>query len=143
VLALRQQVRVLERQVKRVRWQPIDRLILSLLRERLPRSAWAGLFGATGDGPFLLVSWWPYDHLHQLVERLDFQSLIWGIAALEYFFHGGMNCIPLTMRKGLGSTMFIAKIPQHRQVVTDHAGERTSADVPQFSSFRQLHQSLQ
>jgi transposase len=43
VLALRQQVRVLERQVKRVRWQPSDRLILSVLRERLPRSAWAGL----------------------------------------------------------------------------------------------------
>jgi len=43
VLALRQQVRVLERQVKRVRWQPSDRLILSVLREWLPRSAWAGL----------------------------------------------------------------------------------------------------
>jgi len=43
VLALRQQVRVLERQVKRGRWQPSDRLILSVLRERLPRSAWAGL----------------------------------------------------------------------------------------------------
>jgi putative transposase len=43
VLALRQQVRVLERQGKRVRWQPSDRLILSMLRERLPRSAWAGL----------------------------------------------------------------------------------------------------
>jgi hypothetical protein len=35
VLALRQQVRVLERQVKRVRWQPSDRLILSVLRKRL------------------------------------------------------------------------------------------------------------
>ena len=43
VLALRQQVRVLERQVKRVRWQPSDRLILSVVWERLPRSAWAGL----------------------------------------------------------------------------------------------------
>ena len=43
VLVLRQQVRVLERQVKRVRWQASDRLILSVLRERLPRSAWAGL----------------------------------------------------------------------------------------------------
>ena len=50
VLALRQQVRVLERQVKRVRWQPSDRVILSVLRERLPRSAWAGLLVATGDG---------------------------------------------------------------------------------------------
>src|SRR6266851_2638434 len=43
VLALRQQVKVLERQIKRARWQPEDRLILSVLRERLPRTAWAGL----------------------------------------------------------------------------------------------------
>jgi hypothetical protein len=38
VLALRQQVKVLERQIKRARWQPGDRLILSVLRERLPRT---------------------------------------------------------------------------------------------------------
>jgi transposase InsO family protein len=43
VLALRQQVRVLERQIKRARWQPGDRLILSVLRERVPRTAWASL----------------------------------------------------------------------------------------------------
>lgn len=43
VLALRRQVQVLERQIKRVRWDPADRMILSALRERLPRSAWAGL----------------------------------------------------------------------------------------------------
>jgi transposase len=43
VLALRQQVRVLERQIKRARWQAEDRLILSVLRERLPRTAWASL----------------------------------------------------------------------------------------------------
>ena len=51
-----------------------------------PRLATASYIGIA----FLLVSWWPHDHLHQLVEHLDFQSLIWGIAALEYFFHGGM-----------------------------------------------------
>jgi hypothetical protein len=34
-LALRQQVRVLDRQIKRARWQPEDRVILSALRERL------------------------------------------------------------------------------------------------------------
>ena len=39
VLALRRQVQVLERQVKRVRWSPGDRLIMAALRERLPRSA--------------------------------------------------------------------------------------------------------
>src|ERR1035437_9197951 len=43
VLALRQQVQVLERQIKRVRWEPADRMILAALRERLPRSAWAAL----------------------------------------------------------------------------------------------------
>ena len=36
VLVLRQQVRVLERQVKRVRWQPSDRLILSVLGSGRP-----------------------------------------------------------------------------------------------------------
>jgi hypothetical protein len=39
VLALRQQVQVLERQIKRVRWEPIDRMILAALRERQPRSS--------------------------------------------------------------------------------------------------------
>jgi hypothetical protein len=43
VLALRRQVQVLERQIKGVRWNPADRMIFSALRERLPRSAWAGL----------------------------------------------------------------------------------------------------
>ncbi len=43
VLALRRQVQVLERQVKRVRWSPGDRMIMAALHERLPRSAWAGL----------------------------------------------------------------------------------------------------
>ena len=43
VLALRRQVQVLERQVKRVHWSPGDRMIMAALRERLPRLAWAGL----------------------------------------------------------------------------------------------------
>jgi hypothetical protein len=43
VLVLRRQVQVLERQVKRVRWSAGDRMIMAALRERLPRSAWAGL----------------------------------------------------------------------------------------------------
>lgn len=43
VLVLRRQVQVLERQVKWVRWGPGDRMIMAALRERLPRSAWAGL----------------------------------------------------------------------------------------------------
>ena len=43
VLALRRQVQVLERQVKRVRWSAGDRMVLAALREKLPSSAWAGL----------------------------------------------------------------------------------------------------
>src|SRR5207237_8760902 len=43
LLRLRQQVKVLEKKIKRARWQPRDRLVLSALRERLPRSAWSVL----------------------------------------------------------------------------------------------------
>ena len=43
VLALRRQVQVLERQIKRVHWAPGDRMVLAALRERIPASAWAGL----------------------------------------------------------------------------------------------------
>jgi putative transposase len=43
VLALRRQVQVLERQIKRVKWTPADRMVLAALRDRLPRSAWAAL----------------------------------------------------------------------------------------------------
>ena len=43
VLALRRQVQVLERQIKRVHWGAGDRMFLAALRERIPRSGWAGL----------------------------------------------------------------------------------------------------
>ena len=43
VLALRRQVQVLERQIKRVRWSSGDRMVLAALRQRIPPSAWAGL----------------------------------------------------------------------------------------------------
>ena len=43
LLALRRQVQVLERQIKRVHWSPGDRMVLAALRDRIPRSAWAGL----------------------------------------------------------------------------------------------------
>jgi hypothetical protein len=45
VLALRRQVQVLERQIKRVKWTPADRMVVAALRDRLPRSAWAGVRG--------------------------------------------------------------------------------------------------
>ncbi len=40
VLALRHQLRVLERQVRRPRFQPGDRLLLSALSRLLPRPSW-------------------------------------------------------------------------------------------------------
>jgi putative transposase len=43
VLALRRQVQVLERQIKRAHWSPGDRIVLAALRDRIPRSGWAGL----------------------------------------------------------------------------------------------------
>lgn len=43
VLALRRQVQVLERQIKRVRWMPGDRMVMAAFRHHLPQSAWAGL----------------------------------------------------------------------------------------------------
>jgi len=43
VLALRRQVQVLERQIKRVRWTPGDRMLMSALHDHLPQAAWGGL----------------------------------------------------------------------------------------------------
>jgi len=43
VLALRRQVQVLERQIKRLRWTPGDRMLMAALHDHLPQSAWAGL----------------------------------------------------------------------------------------------------
>jgi putative transposase len=43
VLALGRQVQVLERQIKRVRWTPGDRMVMAALRDHLPQSTWAGL----------------------------------------------------------------------------------------------------
>jgi putative transposase len=43
VLVLRHQLRVLERQVRRPRWSPGDRMILATIIERLPKRRWSAL----------------------------------------------------------------------------------------------------
>src|SRR5262245_46750159 len=43
LLALRQEVSVLRRRVKRTAWRPGDRFVLALLSQRLPRAAWSVL----------------------------------------------------------------------------------------------------
>jgi hypothetical protein len=58
VLALRHQLRVLERQVRRPRWQPVDRLLLTALSRLLPCPAWSALLegsvvGAASSEPGL------------------------------------------------------------------------------------------
>ena len=43
VLALRHQLRVLQRQVRRPRWHPGDGLVLATIIERLPKRRWSAL----------------------------------------------------------------------------------------------------
>ena len=53
VLALRHQLRVLERQVSRARWQPSGRLLLAAISQPLPRPAWRSLL----PSPETLLRW--------------------------------------------------------------------------------------
>ncbi len=53
VLALRHQLRVLERQIRRPRWQSADRLLLAALSRALPRSSWQRLLVS----PETLLRW--------------------------------------------------------------------------------------
>ena len=53
VLALRHQLRILERQAGRPRWQPSDRLLLTSLSRLLPRPAWSSLLSR----PETLLRW--------------------------------------------------------------------------------------
>ena len=50
VLALRRQVQVLERQIKRVRWSPGDRMVLAAPRERISEIRLGWTARKAGDG---------------------------------------------------------------------------------------------
>jgi len=73
VLVLRRQVQVLERQIKRVRWNPADRMILAALRRRLPAPAWAGLLVK----PETVLCW------HRALVRRKWGGLSWAAQAGE------------------------------------------------------------
>ena len=67
LLVLRHENAVLRRQVKRVRYQPADRLWLSALARLIPRHRWAEVFGVSPDTLLRwhrrLVAWkWTYPH---------------------------------------------------------------------------------
>jgi putative transposase len=53
VLALRHQLRVLERKLGKPRWQPGDRVVLAVLSRLLPKSAWSALL----PSPETLLRW--------------------------------------------------------------------------------------
>lgn len=53
VLVLRRQVQVLERQIKRVRWTPGDRMVLDGAAGADPAIRLGGFAGQAGDGTWL------------------------------------------------------------------------------------------
>jgi hypothetical protein len=56
VLALRRQVQVLERQIKRVRWTPGDRMLMAALREHLEGHTYSSEAGYTSEVAARLAS---------------------------------------------------------------------------------------
>ena len=96
LLALRHEVAMLRRQVKRQTFAPADRAFLAVLSRPLPRSRW-GVFGVT---PATLLAWhrrmvarrWTYPHrrpgrprvdeeVEALVVRLASENPQWGYLA--------------------------------------------------------------
>ena len=115
VLALRHQLRVLERQVRRPRWQPVDRLLLIALSRLLPRPAWSALLVS----PETLLRWhrelirrkWaanrarrrrrrclPRSELHELILRLARENPRWGYRRIQgELLNLGLRCSHLTI----------------------------------------------
>jgi len=53
VLALRHQLRVLQRQVRRPRWRPGDRMVVATIIERLPKRRWSAVL----PSPETILRW--------------------------------------------------------------------------------------
>jgi len=119
VLALRHQLRVLERQVGRPRWQATDRLLLAAISRALPRPAWRSLL----PSPETLLRWhrelvrrrWAAyrrrprrqrpvlrSELHDLILKLAEQNPRWGYRRIQGEMRKlGHRCSHWTVRKVL------------------------------------------
>jgi hypothetical protein len=114
ILALRHQLRVLQRQVRRPRWQPADRLLLSALSRLLPRDAWSAVLVS----PETLLRWhrelvrrkWAAFRsrprrrstsrrdLHELILRLARENPRWGYRRIQgEILKLGWRCSHLTV----------------------------------------------
>ena len=119
VLALRHQLRVLERQVGRPRWQPADRLFLAAISRILPRPDWGSLL----PEPDTLLRWhrdlvrrrWaayrkrrrrqrpdPSSELHRLILKLARENQRWGFRRIQgEVLKLGHRCSHMTIRRVL------------------------------------------
>src|SRR5262249_19636551 len=113
ILVLRHQLRVLQRQVKRPRLRPTDRVLLTALSRALPRPAWASFFVS----PATLLRWhrqlvgrrWTYSRrsvgrprthseVCKLVLRLAGENPTWGYRRIQGELVGlGLRIAPSTV----------------------------------------------
>ncbi len=149
VLALRHQLRVLERQVGRPRWQPVDRILLTAASRILPGPAWLSLL----PSPETLLRWhrelvrgkWAAfrrrprrqrpapTELHQLILRLARENPRWGYRRIQGELLGlGYRCSHLTVRKVLRRHRLLPAPRRSqrswRQFVREHAEQILATD---------------
>ena len=149
VLALRHQLRVLERQVGRPRWQPTDRVFLAAFSGILPRPDWRSLV----PSPQTLLRWhrelvrrkWAAyrrlprrrrrapSELHKLILRVARENDGWGFRRIQgELLKLGYKCSPTTVKKVL-RRHGVPPAPQRsrrswREFVRQHADQMLACD---------------
>ncbi len=149
VLALRHQLRVLERRVGRVRWRPADRLLLAALSRTLPRPGWRALL----PSPETLLRWhrelvrrkWAAftkrprrerhrrGELHELILRLACENPRWGYRRIQgELLKLGYRCSHVTIRNVLRRHR-VPPAPRRsphswRQFIRQHASQLLAVD---------------